>query len=169
MITEQHLLKTWRKLPKTLQQQVLDFMSFLLERRRPVTTVATSETPICPPFPQTTLADVAGCLHHEGSAKTPQEMDKAIGQAITNIPESAQAKALTKAKEAYVMTLLAEGEISSGKAASLLDMSRLDMLEHMGKWDISVFDDTLSPTELEQQVNQANEALNQSKPEHPAA
>ncbi len=33
MITEQYLLETWRKLPKILQQQVLDFMQFLLERR----------------------------------------------------------------------------------------------------------------------------------------
>ena len=82
MTTEQHLLKTWRKLPKTLQQQVLDFMGFLLERQLPVATVAPSETPITQPFAQTTLADVAGCLHHEGSAKTVQDMDKAIGQAI---------------------------------------------------------------------------------------
>ena len=82
MTTEQHLLKTWRKLPKTLQQQVLDFMSFLLERSRPAATAAPSETPFPKPFPQTTLADVAGCLHHEGPAKTPQDMDKAIGQAI---------------------------------------------------------------------------------------
>ena len=33
MNTEQYLLETWRKLPQILQQQVLDFMQFLLERR----------------------------------------------------------------------------------------------------------------------------------------
>lgn len=31
------------------------------------------------------------------------------------------------------------------------------MLEQMGQWDISIFDDTLTPTELEQQVKQVSE------------
>lgn len=74
---------------------------------------------------------------------------------VLNISDALQAKALAKAREAYVMVLLAEGEISSGKAACLLGISRLDMLEHLEKWGISIFDDSLSPDELQQQVEQA--------------
>jgi hypothetical protein len=33
MTTEQQLLETWRKLPQTKQQAVLDFAQFLVERR----------------------------------------------------------------------------------------------------------------------------------------
>lgn len=34
MTIEQQLLETWRKLPQTMQQEVLDFAQFLVERRR---------------------------------------------------------------------------------------------------------------------------------------
>ena len=33
MNTEQQLLKTWRQLPQPMQQEVLDFAQFLVERR----------------------------------------------------------------------------------------------------------------------------------------
>lgn len=33
-------------------------------------------------FPETKLADVAGCLKYEGKAKTIEEMDKAIAEGI---------------------------------------------------------------------------------------
>jgi hypothetical protein len=36
MTTEQQLLETWRQLPQTKQQEVLDFAQFLAERRRPM-------------------------------------------------------------------------------------------------------------------------------------
>ncbi|MEM6252191.1 MAG: UPF0175 family protein [Cyanobacteria bacterium P01_D01_bin.156] len=75
---------------------------------------------------------------------------------VVNISDQLQAKALAKAREAYVMVLLADGEISSGKAASLLGMSRLDMLNHMEAWGISIFDDSLSADALQQQVEQAS-------------
>lgn len=74
---------------------------------------------------------------------------------VVNISDALQTKALAKAREAYVMALLADGEISSGKAASLLGVSRLEMLDQMGKWGISIFDDSLGPDELRQQVEQA--------------
>jgi len=99
----------------------------------------------------------------------PTPLQISFSLVVNNISEAAQAKALAKAREAYIMTLLAEGEISSGKAASLLDMSRLDMLEYMGTWGISIFDDSLTATELEQQVKQASEILSQSTSEPPAA
>jgi predicted HTH domain antitoxin len=77
------------------------------------------------------------------------------------IPESLQIKALKKAKEGYVMALLEVGEISSGRASKILDVSRLEVLEMMGKWGISIFDDSQNLEELSQEVEQAQLLLSQ--------
>lgn len=46
MTTEQQLLETWRQLPQTLQQEVLDFAQFLAERRmaQPIPTQPAAQT-----------------------------------------------------------------------------------------------------------------------------
>jgi len=72
-----------------------------------------------------------------------------------------QEKALQKAKEGYVMTLLEVGEISSGKAGKILGVSRLEVIEMMKKWGISLFDDSQDLEELRQEVEQAELILNQ--------
>lgn len=71
------------------------------------------------------------------------------------IPESLRVEALKKAKEGYVMALVEAGEISSGRAGQILGVSRLEILEMMGKWGISVFDDSQDLEELSQEVEQA--------------
>ena len=71
------------------------------------------------------------------------------------IPESLRVEALKKAKEGYVMALVEAGEISSGRAGTLLGVSRLEILEMMGKWGISVFDDEKDLEGLSQEVEQA--------------
>jgi predicted HTH domain antitoxin len=68
-------------------------------------------------------------------------------------------EAKTKAKEAYVMTLLKYGEISSGKASELLEISRLDVIDLMSKYEISLFDNSMTLEEFEQEVNQAKMKL----------
>ncbi|MBG1265836.1 UPF0175 family protein [Nostoc sp. WHI] len=70
-------------------------------------------------------------------------------------------KALQKAKEGYVMTLLEVGEISSGRAGKILGISRLEVIEMMNNWGISLFDDSQSLEELRQEVEQAELLLNQ--------
>ncbi|MBF2008672.1 MAG: UPF0175 family protein [Chlorogloeopsis fritschii C42_A2020_084] len=70
-------------------------------------------------------------------------------------------KALHKAKEGYVMALLEVGEITSGRAAKILGISRLEVIEMMNKWGISLFDDSQSLEELRQEVEQAELMLNQ--------
>jgi len=80
---------------------------------------------------------------------------------VANIPADVQAKALDRAKEAYVMALLEAGEISSGKAANLLNISRLEMIDRMGEWGISLFDDSLELEDLHHEVDQAQAALEQ--------
>jgi len=70
-------------------------------------------------------------------------------------------KALQKAKEGYVMTLLEVGEISSGRAGKILGVPRLEVIEMMKKWGISLFDDSQDLEELRQEVEQAELILNQ--------
>jgi len=78
---------------------------------------------------------------------------------VHNIPNSVKEIALARAKEAYVMALLEAGEISSGKAASLLGIPRIQVIESMGKWGISLFDDSLELEDLAQEIEQANTSL----------
>ncbi|NES73710.1 MAG: hypothetical protein F6K24_55240 [Okeania sp. SIO2D1] len=70
-------------------------------------------------------------------------------------------KALQKAKEGYVMALLEVGEISSGRAAKILGVSRIKMIEMMNKWGIYIFDEEQNLEELPQEVEQAELILNQ--------
>lgn len=77
------------------------------------------------------------------------------------IPENLQIEALKKAKEGYVMALLEAGQISTGRASRIFKVSRLEVLEMMGKWGISVFDDSQDLEELSQEVEQAQLLLAQ--------
>ena len=77
------------------------------------------------------------------------------------ISEAVREKALQKAKEGYVMTLLEVGEITSGRAGKILGISRLEVIEMMKKWGISLFDDSQTLDELRQEVEQAELVLNQ--------
>lgn len=70
-------------------------------------------------------------------------------------------KALQKAKEGYVMALLEVGEISSGRAAQILGVSRMKMIEMMNQWGISLFESEQNLDELRQEVEQAEFILNQ--------
>lgn len=70
-------------------------------------------------------------------------------------------KALQKAKEGYVMALLEVGEISSGRAAQILGVSRMKMIEMMNQWGISIFESEQNLDELRQEVEQAELILNQ--------
>ena len=77
------------------------------------------------------------------------------------LSDEVRKKALQKAKEGYVMTLLEAGEISSGRAGKILAISRLEVIEMMKKWGISLFDDSQTLEELCQEVEQAELILNQ--------
>jgi predicted HTH domain antitoxin len=78
---------------------------------------------------------------------------------IHSVNNTIREEAETKAKEAYVMTLLKYGEISSGKASELLEISRLDVINLMSKYEISLFDDSMTLDEFQQEVNQAKKSM----------
>jgi len=77
------------------------------------------------------------------------------------LSDEVREKALQKAKESYVMTLLEMGEISSGRAGKILGVSRLEVIEMMNKWNISIFDDSQSLEELRQEVERAELIISQ--------
>ena len=60
-----------------------------------------------------------------------------------------------KAREAYVLELLRQGDISAGRAARLLNISRWDLSELMYEADISPFDDSLTAETLDAEVKNA--------------
>lgn len=80
--------------------------------------------------------------------------------AIAGISEEQKMEAERRAKEAYIMTLLKQGAITKHRAATLLCMTRLDLTELMGKYEISTFSEQ-TREEIEQEVARAREMLNQ--------
>jgi predicted HTH domain antitoxin len=91
----------------------------------------------------------------------PPETEIKIILAIPEIPEAHRKEAEQKAKEAYIMTLLKYGDLSSGRAGELLGIPRVEVFDLMGKYGISVFDDSLTEEELEHQVARAEFILAQ--------
>lgn len=87
---------------------------------------------------------------------------KLILSGIPEVPESHRFQAEQKAKEAYIMTLLKHGDISSGRAARLLGISRLQVIDLMDIYEISLFDDLLAD-DLDRQVSQAKRNLEKYK------
>ena len=64
-----------------------------------------------------------------------------------------------KAKEAFVLELLRHGDISAGRAAKLLDISRWDLSDLMSEAGISPFAE-VTAEELAAEVEAALRALN---------
>lgn len=85
-----------------------------------------------------------------------------LDEQLANIElsEKVRQRAMERAKEGYVMALLEVGEMSSGRAAKILGISRLEMIDRMHKWGISIFDDSQDLQELRQEVEQAELRLN---------
>ena len=63
--------------------------------------------------------------------------------------------AVHKAKEAVVLELLRQGDISTGRAARLLNISRWDLSDLMYEGGISPFDDSLTTEALDAEVKSA--------------
>ena len=66
-----------------------------------------------------------------------------------------KAEAEHKAREAFVLELLRQGDISAGRAARLLNISRWDISELMYEAGISPFDDSLTAETLDAEVKSA--------------
>lgn len=62
-----------------------------------------------------------------------------------------------KAREVFVLEFLRQGDISAGRAARLLNISRWDILELIYEAGISPFDDSLTAEMLDAEVKSALE------------
>ncbi|HIK12881.1 MAG TPA: UPF0175 family protein [Oscillatoriaceae cyanobacterium M33_DOE_052] len=71
---------------------------------------------------------------------------------VAEIPAEHRAEAERKARQAFVLELLRQGDISGGKAAQLLGVDRWQLSELMFAHGISPFDDTQTTEELEGEV-----------------
>ena len=60
-----------------------------------------------------------------------------------------------KAKQAFVLELLRQGDISAGRAARLLSISRWDLSDLMYEACLSPFDDSLTTEALDAEVKSA--------------
>ena len=67
-----------------------------------------------------------------------------------------------KAREAFILELLRQGDISAGRAARLLNISRWDLSELMYEAGISPFDDSLTAETLDAEVKSALKDFNES-------
>jgi len=81
---------------------------------------------------------------------------------IPEIPEVHRLEAESKAKEAYVMTLLRHGDISAGRSAELLGIDRGQLSDLMDVYGISPFPDQ-TREELEREVAETKLALEKYK------
>ena len=77
---------------------------------------------------------------------------------IAQVPSKQQLAATQVAKEAYVMTLLKQREITQHRAAVLLGISRLDLAALLGKYEISAIAEQ-SREEIEQELAQVRATL----------
>ncbi len=74
---------------------------------------------------------------------------------IENISKKHQTAARKKAKAAFVLELLRQGDISAGKAAELLNVSRWKLSELMADAGISAFDESQTAETLQAEVDNA--------------
>jgi predicted HTH domain antitoxin len=74
---------------------------------------------------------------------------------LGDLPAAHRSNAERKAQEAFVLSLLKQGDISAGRAAELLDVNRWQLSELMSAHGISPFDEQMTREELEREVTDA--------------
>ncbi len=79
--------------------------------------------------------------------------------ALSEIPEESRVAAQCKAREAFVMELLRQGDISAGRAARLLELNRSELSQLMYQYNISPFDDTITLEDLQTEVSNCIQIL----------
>jgi predicted HTH domain antitoxin len=78
---------------------------------------------------------------------------------VGEVSEEHRAEAERQAREAYVLALLRQGDISAGRAAELLCLDRWQLGDLMSARGISPFDDTMTREDLEREAADTKRAL----------
>ena len=81
---------------------------------------------------------------------------------VGEVPGEHKAQAERYARQAYVLSLLRQGDVSAGRAAEVLGINRWQLADLMSAHGISPFDETMTREELEGEV--ADTSLVQEKP-----
>ena len=71
---------------------------------------------------------------------------------LSDLPARHRAVAERKAQEAFVLSLLKQGDISAGRAAELLKVDRWRLSDLMSAHGISPFDETVPLEDLKREV-----------------
>jgi predicted HTH domain antitoxin len=71
---------------------------------------------------------------------------------VGELREEQRVEAEQKAREAFVLSLLRQGQISAGRAAEVLGIDRWRLGDLMSAYGISPFDETMTREELEREV-----------------
>ena len=74
---------------------------------------------------------------------------------VDSVPEEHRAEAERKAREAFVLALLRQGDISAGRAAEILSIDRWRLADLMSAHGISPFDNSMTREGLEQEIADA--------------
>lgn len=74
---------------------------------------------------------------------------------LADVPAKHRAAAERKAQEAFVLSLLKQGDVSAGRAAELLEVDRWRLSDLMLAHGISPFDETVTREDLEREVADA--------------
>lgn len=75
---------------------------------------------------------------------------------LTDVPAKHRAAAERKAQEAFVLSLLKQGDISAGRAAEMLRVDRWQLSDLMTAHGISPFDETVTREDLKREVSDAS-------------
>lgn len=78
---------------------------------------------------------------------------------ISEVPEPHRMEAERRAEEAFVLSLLRQGDISAGRAAGLLGIDRWQLDDLMAAHAISPFDDSLTAEEIAQEAEATRKLL----------
>jgi predicted HTH domain antitoxin len=78
---------------------------------------------------------------------------------LRGVSEEHRAEAERKAREAFIMELLRQGEISAGRTSELLGIDRWQLSGLMFEYHISPFDETMTREDLEREVAAASSAI----------
>ncbi|MEK6300416.1 MAG: UPF0175 family protein [Acidobacteriota bacterium] len=68
---------------------------------------------------------------------------------VGEVSDEHKAQAERYAQQAYVLSLLRQGDVSAGRAAELLGINRWQLADLMSAHDISPFDETMTREDLE--------------------
>jgi predicted HTH domain antitoxin len=140
MTVEEVVVEKLRTLSLDQQQEVLDFVEFLHYKRnqqiqaRQGQALVTQDTVLPPPIEEEEVIALVLATCDNGDPKASLALSRLSKEYL----------------EALLVKLYAKGILSTGKAAEILGIPRLDFLDMLGKHQVAEFDDALDVVQEQQ-------------------